>query len=94
MTGTTRLNVCLLVSVLTGMLLGEPPAQPSVWHWDQWMPLIETWSNGNNLLTRNNGEHAIGVTEYSSGGQTKAWCSFLSRRGNSALYAYEYTDWG
>lgn len=66
MTGMKRLNVCLLICLLTGMLLARPPAQANAWHWDN-LWTIEGTSSGDNLLTRNNGEHALAVTEYLAG---------------------------
>jgi hypothetical protein len=87
-------NAMKLVCVLVCTLAGSVAAQ-AVWQWEGSYPawIYETFT-GNNLLTRNNGEHAIGVTEYPAGEDVKAWCTIMSQRGSEGMYAYEYKNWG
>jgi len=94
-----RSYLCVLSFVFTGFLMArQPPPQTRVWHWQGYRPEIvrETYGSGkgSNLLTRNNGEHALSVTEYPASDQTvKAWCTIMSQRASSGLFAYEYKNW-
>jgi hypothetical protein len=96
MSATTRLKFCLLTCALMGILLGDV----HLWQFNYDKPRTIDYTyrqNEYNCLTKNNGSHAVAVTEYDNA--SKAWLSIVSERqdsGGNSLggYAYEWKDWG
>ncbi len=103
--------------VLVGLLLcasASIACGQEVWNWT--LPfVVRDWTNPLDhatdsaftyfYLTDNNGSHAVAMTQYASGGNTKVWTSILTNRWNPSwdennlrgignVRAFEYEDIG